>query len=109
MNAIEITISGPVQCGKSAVLQSIREMLDAAGYCVVPMDPEHRYNPPENLANSAKHERPDRWETVIVLRESHARSVGHQTNTEFDDRDIQPSAGSGGMFSMCNGLASRGA
>lgn len=68
-NIIEISIIGPVQCGKSAILASIREMLVAYQYCVVIPDRAERLNPSNEISVSASHEKPSIDGTVIVLTE----------------------------------------
>jgi Ni2+-binding GTPase involved in maturation of urease and hydrogenase len=66
---IKISVSGPVQCGKSAVLASIRDMLSEYGYCVVNPDRSERNNPSDPIHNSAEHEKPHLDKTIIVLNE----------------------------------------
>lgn len=69
MKVIHISISGPVQTGKSAVYQSIKKMLEQRGYCVAVPDRAERLNPSDNLDNAASHEKPTKDETVVVLTE----------------------------------------
>jgi len=69
MNTITIHVSGAVQTGKSAVLASIRDLLEGAGYCVAVTSREERYNPSTGVTVAAPHERPDPDKTVIVLQE----------------------------------------
>ena len=73
INKIEIKISGPVQCGKSAVMQSIKEFLESANYVVVLASTSKRLNPDDNLVDSAPHERPGIDKTVFVLVEANVR------------------------------------
>lgn len=67
---IKIEISGPVQTGKSATLESIKSMLEGAGYAVVHADPGRRLNPSETLKTAAHHDLPDRSKAVFVLVET---------------------------------------
>lgn len=67
---IQININGPTQTGKSAILQSIKKLLESDGYCVVTPDREERLNPSDALEDAAQHEKPDKDKTVIVLNES---------------------------------------
>lgn len=69
MKVIHIEISGPVQTGKSAILASVRELLESHGYCVAIPDRAQRKNPPTEIAKAAPHEKPEKDKTVIVLTE----------------------------------------
>ena len=69
MNVIKITIEGPVQSGKSAVLQSIKGMLESFNYCVAIPNREERRNPSACISSAAPHEKPRQDKTVIVLAE----------------------------------------
>ena len=69
MELIHISITGKVQTGKSAILQSIKELLEQHNYCVAVPDREMRHNPSANLTNAAAHERPKKDTAVIVLTE----------------------------------------
>ena len=69
-NVIYIEISGSVQIGKSAVLQSIKGMLEGFNYCVVVPDRAERHNPSKCISKSASHEQPSQDNTVIILSES---------------------------------------
>ena len=69
MTTIHIDISGPVQSGKTAALQSIRAMLEDHGYCVAIPDRAERLNPGPHLRSAASHEKPPPDEAVFILRE----------------------------------------
>ena len=69
-SVIYIHISGPVQAGKSATLQSIRHLLEGHGYCVAIPDRSERNNPSETLEQSPAHELPNLDQTVFVLLEA---------------------------------------
>ena len=67
---IEIKITGPVQSGKSSVMQSIKEMLESYNYAVTCAAREHRLNPEQNLNNAEGfHIKPHPDKTVIILLE----------------------------------------
>lgn len=66
---IQINITGPVQTGKTAVLASIKAMLEKDGYCVAIPDREERNNPSYPIDSAAPHEQPKRDKTVFVLTE----------------------------------------
>ena len=66
---IDITVSGETQCGKSAVLASIRSLLEKHGYCVAIPDCAERNNPSQPLSRAEVHELPNADRTVFVLRE----------------------------------------
>lgn len=66
---IQINITGPVQTGKTAVLASIKAMLEKDGYCVAIPDREERNNPSHPIDSAAPHEQPKRDKTVFVLIE----------------------------------------
>jgi hypothetical protein len=70
VNIIEIEISGPVASGKSAVLASIRSLLEEVGYCVAIPDAGERFNPSLPIYSASVHERPHPDRTVFVLKES---------------------------------------
>lgn len=69
MTTIHIDISGPVQSGKTAALQSIKSMLEDHGYCVAIPDRGERLNPGPHLRNASGHEKPKLDEAVFILRE----------------------------------------
>lgn len=69
-DVIEITVTGPVQSGKSAVLQSIHDMLSGYGYAVVYPDRAMRNNPPDAIDKAEAHEKPDVDSVVFVLHEA---------------------------------------
>lgn len=66
---ITITVSGPVQSGKSACVKQIENLLTAYGYGCVVARRSYRNNPPESLDTAASHERPKLDKTVFVLEE----------------------------------------
>jgi len=66
---IEIQLQGPVQSGKSSVMQSIKGMLEDYGYCVSIPNREERNDPADPLSNAASHEKPSKDDTVIILSE----------------------------------------
>lgn len=66
---INISISGPTGSGKSAIIESIRQMLEGNDLCVVYPDRSMRKNPPEPLHEAAGHEKPKVDSTVIALEE----------------------------------------
>lgn len=66
---IEIQIAGPVASGKSAILASLRQLLEGHGYCVAIPYRGERLNPSEGIEDSAPHEKPNLDETVITIRE----------------------------------------
>lgn len=68
-NVIFIEISGPVQSGKSAVLASIKRMLEQHGYCVAVPGREARHNPPKAIEDAPRHELPKPDVTVFALTE----------------------------------------
>lgn len=70
---ITVSVSGPVGCGKSAVLRSIAKMLEEHNYCVAIPDRSERINPSSDLDEAKKHERPSKDKTVIVLTEHGGR------------------------------------
>jgi len=68
---IHINVSGPTGSGKSAVLASIKKMLEENhNLCVVTPMREERHNPSENINDAAPHERPKPDSTVVALTES---------------------------------------
>lgn len=67
---IQINIAGPVQTGKTAILQEIKRLLESHNYCVAVPDRGERHNPSEPLDSAAAHEKPKPDNTVIVLTES---------------------------------------
>jgi len=69
---IQINITGPVQTGKTAVLASIKALLEEQGYCVAIPDREERNNPSHPIDSAAPHEKPKCDKTVFVLTESDA-------------------------------------
>lgn len=69
-SVIYIHISGNVQTGKSATLQTIRQLLENHGYCVAVPDRAERRNPSVTLAQAEPHEKPNPDHTVFVLSES---------------------------------------
>ena len=66
---IKIEISGPVQTGKTAVLESIKHLLREAGYMAVIHDRENRNNEPDCLSTAERHEKPDTRNAVFLLTE----------------------------------------
>ena len=74
MNVININISGTVQVGKSAVLQSIKDMLESRNYCVAVPCRDERNNPSDDLDKGVTHEIPGKDSTVFVLSESVEKS-----------------------------------
>ena len=50
---IEVTVSGPTQTGKSAVLREIKDHLESLNLAVVYSDRAQRNNPPDSFKNSA--------------------------------------------------------
>lgn len=66
---ITITISGPVQSGKSACIKQIENMLTAYGYACVVACRGYRNNPPNSLDTAEYHERPPMDRTVFILEE----------------------------------------
>jgi Ni2+-binding GTPase involved in maturation of urease and hydrogenase len=66
---IYIEVSGPTQTGKSAILASIKQLLDQYGYCVVIPDRAQRLNPPSPISSAASHEVPCKNHSVIILTE----------------------------------------
>ena len=69
LNILHVNISGSVQTGKTATLQSIKRLLESNNYCVVIPDREERHNPSNPIEEAASHEKPDKDKTVIVLTE----------------------------------------
>lgn len=69
---IQINITGPVQAGKSAVMASIKAMLEQHGYCVAVPDREERNNPSHPIDSAPQHAQPGRDKTVFVLTEGDA-------------------------------------
>lgn len=67
---INIHVNGPVQCGKSAVLATIKETLEGQGYCVAVPDRMERNNPSRPITTAPNHEKPKQDRTVFVLTES---------------------------------------
>ena len=66
---ITITVSGPVQSGKSVCVKQIEILLTAYGYGCVVAERAYRNNPPDSLDTCAGHERPKMDKTVFVLEE----------------------------------------
>ena len=66
---IKIQVIGSVQTGKSAVLASIKEMLESYGYCVAIPEREERNNPSAALNHAKIHECPVHDKTVFILTE----------------------------------------
>jgi len=66
---INIEIKGPVQTGKSAVMASVKQMLEAEGYCVAIPERGERNNPSSPIKDAASHEQPKRDRTVFILTE----------------------------------------
>lgn len=69
MNTIHISITGKVQIGKSAVLQSIKQLLESHNYCVAVPDREERHNPSSPIESAKQHEKPSKDDTVFILSE----------------------------------------
>ena len=68
-NVITITVSGPVQSGKSACVKQIEKLLTAYGYACAVAERGYRNNPPACLDTAELHERPKFDRTVFVLEE----------------------------------------
>ena len=66
---IEITVSGPVQSGKSCLVREIQDLLIEHGYCAVIPYRALRHNPAPPLVSAAYHEKPNPDFTVVVLHE----------------------------------------
>lgn len=66
---IEIKVTGPVGCGKSSILQEVKEALETYGIGVVYAERAQRNNPPRSLEVSENWERPNADRTVVVLLE----------------------------------------
>lgn len=79
---ITITVSGPVQSGKSACVKQIEKLLTAYGYGCVVADRAYRNNQPDCLDTCATHERPEMDKTVFVLEEV---CVHEKTGGESDE------------------------
>lgn len=69
-NIIHIEIAGPVGSGKTALLHSIREMLEHDNYCVAIPNRQERRDGSGTLANAPSHGVPKRDSTVIVITEN---------------------------------------
>lgn len=69
ISIIEIQVTGPVGSGKSAVLASIRDMLEGHGFCVAIPNREERYNASRPLTEAKHWERPSLDQSVVVLTE----------------------------------------
>lgn len=67
---MRIEIIGSCGIGKSAVMASIRDMLNKEGYAIAVLDPAERHNPSKNLEQAEHHEKPNRARAVIVLSET---------------------------------------
>ena len=67
---IQINISGPVQSGKTVILQEIKKLLESYNYCVAVPDRAERFNPGKTIEKARNHEKPKPDKTVIVLTES---------------------------------------
>jgi Ni2+-binding GTPase involved in maturation of urease and hydrogenase len=68
-NVIHIEISGPVGSGKTALLHSIRELLEKENYCVAIPGRQERRDTSGTLANAPSHQVPKRDSTVIIIHE----------------------------------------
>ena len=66
---INIEISGNTQTGKTAVLQSIKKLLESYDYTVIMDDLGERKNPSDCIDNSDLHEKPSN-KTVFILSET---------------------------------------
>lgn len=66
---IYIEVTGPVGSGKTALLHSIREILEKENYCVAIPDRQERRDTSGTLANAPSHQIPKRDSTVIVITE----------------------------------------
>lgn len=64
---IFIDVRGPVQSGKTAVIVSIKELLEKHGYFVAVM--EHDAKSARSLDKAAPHELPSRKETLFAITE----------------------------------------
>ena len=69
INTIQITIEGKAQTGKSAVLQSIKKMLEDHKYCVAIPERGERFNPSADIKEAKSWEKPKKDKTVIILTE----------------------------------------
>jgi Ni2+-binding GTPase involved in maturation of urease and hydrogenase len=69
-NVIHIEITGPVGSGKTALLHSIREMLEHDNYCVAIPNRQERRDGTGTIANAPSHGVPKRDHTVIVISET---------------------------------------
>jgi Ni2+-binding GTPase involved in maturation of urease and hydrogenase len=74
VNVIQIEITGPVGSGKTALLHSIREMLEQDNYCVAIPNRQERRDGSGTIANAPSHGVPKRDHTVIVITESIEKS-----------------------------------
>lgn len=71
---VNIAITGPVASGKSAVLASIKKLLESHNYAVVYPKRRDRLNPPDGIVKSPYHEKPNPDKTVFVLHEAVAKA-----------------------------------
>jgi RecG-like helicase len=69
IDTVQITISGPVGAGKTAVLRSVHDLLINRGFAAVMMDPDERLNPSPGLDEASVWERPKHARTVFLLSE----------------------------------------
>lgn len=67
---IRIEITGPVGSGKTALLQTIREVLEKDNYCVAIPNRQERRDGTGTLATAPSHAVPKRDSTVIVISEN---------------------------------------
>lgn len=66
--AVRINIDGPVGSGKTAVINSVKDMIESYGYCVAVPSRELRYED-DSLAGKYS-TKPDKDDTVFVLSET---------------------------------------
>jgi Ni2+-binding GTPase involved in maturation of urease and hydrogenase len=64
---IFIEVSGPVGSGKTAVIVSIKELLEKHGYFVAVLERDAKSA--RNLENAVSHELPSRNETLFAITE----------------------------------------
>lgn len=69
-NIIHIEITGPVGSGKTALLHSIKAMLESDNYCVAIPCRQERRDGSGTLTTAPSHQVPKRDSTVIVISEN---------------------------------------
>jgi Ni2+-binding GTPase involved in maturation of urease and hydrogenase len=67
---IHIEITGPVGSGKTALLHTIREILERDNYCVAIPCRQERRDSSGTTATAPTHQVPKRDSTVIVISEN---------------------------------------